>query len=55
MPVVKPAPRVHVKTFDFQKLVDAVDRQTTGSAGPKPYPVYRFGSGRNRRVFTEKV
>jgi hypothetical protein len=51
----KPAPRIKSRTYDLQQLVNAVERQATGSAGPKNVPVYTFGSGRTRRVFTEKV
>lgn len=51
----RPAPRIKHRTFDLQQIVNQVERQATGSSGPKNVPVYSFGSGRNRRVFTEKV
>jgi hypothetical protein len=51
----RPAPRIQHRQYDLEQLVNAVERQSTGSAGPKNYPVYTFGSGRNKRVFTEKV
>ena len=52
---VKPAPRVQHRQYDFEQLVNAAERAAGGSAGPSHYPVYSFGSGRNRRIFTEKV
>lgn len=51
--VVRPEPRVRFRTGDWNKIVADVE-------GPREHArrnidvAYEFGSGKNRRVFTEK-
>jgi hypothetical protein len=51
----RPQARIRHKSYDIQQLVDGVERRDRGTAGPQNVAVYTFGSGKNRRVFTEKV
>ena len=50
---VKPAPKVIGRTFDWDSVVASAERAGGGTPGPRPVAVYSFGSGRNRRSFTE--